>query len=76
MNSFPCFTGRWKYRELIIALGKDAEVAEMLSSRGLPATAFMITQWRRRDSIPAKYLPMALLLGQERGLIQGVENLF
>ncbi len=76
MTTYPCFTGRWKYRELLIALGKDAEIAEMLTGRGLAVKPFSVVQWRRRDSIPAQYLPLVLLLAQERGLIKGVENLF
>ncbi len=76
MTINPCFNGRWKYRELLIALGRDAEIAEMVSARGLPVKAWAVTAWRRRDSIPPQYLPMVLLLAKERGLIEGVENLF
>lgn len=67
---------RWKYSELISALGGPTAVAKLLKSRGLePPPVATIKGWRQRGSIPGKYAPAVVAIGLEEGVLRSIEAL-
>jgi len=73
---------RWKFTELIDALGGPKATADLISKRGIaPPPIETIKGWRYRNVIPSDWLPLIIMIAQEekkllrnlRGLWGGVE---
>lgn len=68
---------KWKYRSLIINLGGAGAIREAFAERGVAPPPFeTIRGWQTRNSVPGKYAPLLILIGQERGKIATVSDLW
>lgn len=67
---------RWKYKELITALGGPQGVADRLSERGIaPPPASTIRGWQTRSSVPGRYSPLLIMIAQEVGVLRDIRHL-
>ena len=67
---------RWKYRELVTALGSDIAVIAILRADGFkPPPAKTIAGWRMRNSVPGQWAPALIDAAMRRGLIERVSQL-
>lgn len=57
---------QWKWRELIDALGGPKAVCDHIARRGVRPPAWnTVKGWQTRNSVPGRYAPLMILIGQE-----------
>lgn len=57
---------KWKWRELLTALGGPNGVSEHIAARGIkPPTTNTIKGWVTRNSVPGAWAPFLIMIGQE-----------
>lgn len=67
---------KWKYRELIRALGGVSGIKEHFLSRGVePPPEDTIRGWRTRNSIPGKWSPLVIMIAMEENILKSVQQL-
>lgn len=61
---------KWKYRELIAAMGGAAELTRKIEDAGFTPPPYQTVKgWQTRSSIPAHYILIVLLLAQDEGVL-------
>jgi len=66
----------YKFRELLAAVGNDQEVQDVIVTAGFePPTAHVIRGWRRRNSIPPRWLPILMHKAMAKGVIRSADDL-
>jgi hypothetical protein len=64
------------YRLLLAAIGNDAEVASVLLLGGMkPPALSTIKGWRKRNTVPGKWVPVLLAWAQEHGVLSDLRKL-
>ena len=67
---------RWQYRELVVALGSDDEVAQLIRAAGYnPPPVKTVAGWRARNSVSAKWAPLLIDFAIKRKILPGVAAL-
>lgn len=57
---------KWKWRELIAALGGTAGVCEKIAVRGIaPPAQNTVKAWQLRNSVPGRWAPLLIMIGEE-----------
>ena len=70
------YAPRWKYRDLVAALGSDDQVVELLRAAGFrPPPAKTIAGWRMRNSVPGQWAPALIDAAMRRGLLAKISHL-
>ncbi len=57
---------QWKWRQLIVALGGPKAVCDHIARRGVrPPSWETVKGWQTRNSVPGRFAPLLILIGQE-----------
>jgi hypothetical protein len=66
----------YKYREMLTAIGNDLDIQQVIMKAGFePPTVAVIRGWRRRNSIPPRWLPLLMHKAQQKGDLSSIDNL-
>jgi len=67
---------KWRYNDLIEALGSDTDISAKIAARGYPAIPrSSIAGWKMRNSIPPVWVPVLIQLALDERLINSIDDL-